>query len=473
MKNRILITLLLSFFIWNCSSDDNSIKEDEKVEDIKGKVVFKSSEKQLKLLDTINLLDELSITGKVDIVDILWFNSNEKVVELQQEKLVVIADGEATITVRLKGTSKSSTLRIIALPMSIEVLENAINVNMSEHPTLDLSKLLILENIEKEDLVWSGEFNGYATIEQNGVITFLKNGRTDIEVHVKNKDIIRAHISIMASGGKYDNLWIEVRPPSNEVRINEKYQYKFGVTPEDSDISRLVWSSSDPSIATVDNNGVVEGKSVGIVIISVTAPNGVKASLEVGIISGDITRVSLDSSSWGIQLINGDEFPLVVYTDPYDADMSLVGFSTSDPSRATVNDKGIVKTQRGQSGKVYITGYSKQDPSIKDVLEVELVDAFYRVWGFPSNQGISHGSVFTGQLYYLVTVGMTIKVSISEFKVFDKYGNIVYQDDREMEVGDSLDINYSCYVEKVDSPYVTYKLKYKDHQEIRRESFNI
>ena len=64
----------------------------------------------------------------------------------------------------------------------------------------------------------------------------------------------------------------------------------LNVTTEPSELEEelvLTWTSSNPSVATVDQNGKVTAKSAGKTTITVTAPNGVKASLEVTVKGSD------------------------------------------------------------------------------------------------------------------------------------------------------------------------------------------
>ena len=48
-----------------------------------------------------------------------------------------------------------------------------------------------------------------------------------------------------------------------KVELGTTEQIIAVVEPSDATDQELIWTSSDPSIATVDNNGVVTGISVG------------------------------------------------------------------------------------------------------------------------------------------------------------------------------------------------------------------
>lgn len=60
--------------------------------------------------------------------------------------------------------------------------------------------------------------------------------------------------------------------PSNEFTIRVGDTYKMGILlmPEDTDLSVVVWTSSDPSVATVDENGVITALKSGKTTIKAT-----------------------------------------------------------------------------------------------------------------------------------------------------------------------------------------------------------
>jgi len=78
--------------------------------------------------------------------------------------------------------------------------------------------------------------------------------------------------------------WISVDPKSLELnKMGETMQIQF--TPLDKENkpvadAMLTWESSNPSVANVDNNGLVKAKGSGQSILTVTAPNGEHAVVQ-------------------------------------------------------------------------------------------------------------------------------------------------------------------------------------------------
>ena len=68
---------------------------------------------------------------------------------------------------------------------------------------------------------------------------------------------------------------------STSVKQGSKIQLEAKVKPVDAPSDNLVWSSSDPKVASVDGNGMVLGESEGVVTITCESANGKKATCTV------------------------------------------------------------------------------------------------------------------------------------------------------------------------------------------------
>ena len=68
---------------------------------------------------------------------------------------------------------------------------------------------------------------------------------------------------------------------STSVKQGSKIQLEAKVKPVDAPSDNLVWSSSDPKVASVDGNGMVFGESEGVVTITCESANGKKATCTV------------------------------------------------------------------------------------------------------------------------------------------------------------------------------------------------
>lgn len=131
--------------------------------------------------------------------------------------------------------------------------------------------------------------------------------------------------------------------------------------PEGKTDGRLVWSSSDGSVASVDEEGVVSGKSKGEAVISVTAVDGgYTAECRVRVYQ-PVTELRMDNRSMTVN--TGEDIQLTATILPYDADNKSIVWSSDNPDVADVNGKGVVTGVK--AGQTVIRATS-EDEGISD-----------------------------------------------------------------------------------------------------------
>lgn len=115
------------------------------------------------------------------------------------------------------------------------------------------------------------------------------------------------------------------------------------ILPEDFNVDYLNWTSSDDSIAYVQNgnteNGTIVAASTGKTVITVMAPNGVCGYCNVTVSDKEVESLALDN--YAITLTAGETYKINAVIEPYDAATSYNWYSY-DESIVMVNSEGLI-----------------------------------------------------------------------------------------------------------------------------------
>jgi DNA/RNA endonuclease G (NUC1)/uncharacterized protein YjdB len=135
---------------------------------------------------------------------------------------------------------------------------------------------------------------------------------------VTGKGIGLADITVTSADGKTSTVILTVNSSSNVVLSSGKNSFALGMQTQffyggtdasGAPITSVVWSTATPSIATVDQHGIVTGKSLGSTQLIATAPDGSVGTTGI--------KIYLAAGSSGVRLGHNTEFG-----EPQDADPS-------------------------------------------------------------------------------------------------------------------------------------------------------
>ena len=169
------------------------------------------------------------------------------------------------------------------------------------------------------------------------------------------------------------------------------------VYPENATNKDVTWSSDNENAATVDANGTVTAVGEGEAIITATANDGsgVTASCKVTVTAKPVpvTVIALVDAKVAV----GSTVQLTPKFTPADTTQTGLTWESSDETKATVDENGLVKGIA--EGEVTITATSKENQSIKASCKVTVTkkDSTIVIPGEDGGAGvIAGGAIISG-----------------------------------------------------------------------------
>lgn len=147
---------------------------------------------------------------------------------------------------------------------------------------------------------------------------------------------------------------VSLNKTSDSIYVGDTSTLTATISPSDATYKTVSWSSSDSTVASVSNSGVVTGVKAGTATITATSTDGNKtATCAVTVNARPVTGVSLNKSS--LELYEGDTSTLIATVSPSNATNKKVSWSSSDSTVASVNTNGLVTAVKKGSATITVT----------------------------------------------------------------------------------------------------------------------
>lgn len=135
----------------------------------------------------------------------------------------------------------------------------------------------IAEAASKLNLTWTSSNEEVATVDETGLVTAVGAGEADVTVSVADANISSTtHVKVVITPTGVE------APDSIELVTNGENSKALGakMAPEDATEVKLAYESSDESVATVDENGVVTAVADGECVITTYVTADIPATAE-------------------------------------------------------------------------------------------------------------------------------------------------------------------------------------------------
>ena len=281
-----------------------------------------------------------------------WSSDNSSVASVSNGKVTAVAPGNATITVKTNDGGFTATCKVSVTQSNYPVTGITLDkseLSMTEGEVVTLTTTIKPDNASNKSVTWSSSSDAVATVSEDGTVTAVAPGNATITVKT-NDGGFTAVCQVTVTARIYPVTGVSL--DNSEVTLDKgnPVQLTATVYPDNATNKDLEWSTSNPSVATVEN-GLLTAVSGGEADITVTTSDGgFTAVCHVSVISHP-ESISLNVASLVLEV--GKEYTLIATITPADAVNRNVSWTSSDPSIVTVSGTGVLKAVK--SGKATIT----------------------------------------------------------------------------------------------------------------------
>lgn len=216
---------------------------------------------------------------------ILWSSSDEAVATVTSSvyshaAVEAIGEGTATITARTEDGDYIASCVITVEQSAVEGISlDESNLSMKVNETHTLTGVITPSYASNQNVVWTTDNPGVVTVDGTGHITALQAGVAVITVTTEDGGFTASSIvtvePVHVTGINMNHSSLTLSPGMKKLLIT-------AVEPAEATNQKVIWSSSNQAIATVDEQGRVTAVSPGTSIISaMTEDGGYMATCEV------------------------------------------------------------------------------------------------------------------------------------------------------------------------------------------------
>ena len=272
---------------------------------------------------------------------VTWTSTDPAVVTVDGGVATAVGFGVAGIVARYGAAADTATLVVSSAGVALQLFPSAVAASLGD--TLEFDARFVTSSgssAAARSVRWAVSDSSAAQVLGDGSVATMKAGDVNVIATVSGK---MATAPVRISPPNAHSVTID--PTAASIEVGGSLTLHATVLDQKGHVLRTVpdsWTSSDASVATVDNSGAVKGVSRGGVMV--TATSGSKsATAVVNVVSPPAASLTLtldpDTIAVGSQ-VQAVAVPRDANGQPVSG--RLIAYQSSNPAVATITNTGLI-----------------------------------------------------------------------------------------------------------------------------------
>ena len=286
-----------------------------------------------------------------------WSSSPSDVASVDGGKVTALKPGKATVTVTTADGGKTATCSVTVEAKKIPVTGVTLDkteAELVEGESITLTATIAPEDATDKTVSWVSSDEEIAKVDSEGKVSAIAPGTADITVTTTDgeKKAVFA-LTVVAKVVPVESIAIDKE--TLELVEGDSATLTATVSPDNASDKTYAWTSSNPDVATVAEDGTVTAIAPGNTTITATSNDGGKtASCEVSVAKRVIPVESVTLSG-ETSVTAGDTVTFTYTITPSDATVQDVKWSSSDESVIKVDADGTAVVLKNGVATITVT----------------------------------------------------------------------------------------------------------------------
>lgn len=247
------------------------------------------------LLGKDSLLNFSKGPGDASNSELIWESSDPSVAVVDGAgRVKAVALGSATIKVSTTdggGRASSIVVKVIdRIAYITAITTNPASLSIFEGEKVVLAATIAPANATYKTLKWTTSNAAVATVSQTGEVTSVAKGNATITLAATDGSDVSKTVQVEVKE-VIPVTAISIATVINEtVAVGQTTQLEFSFLPANASVQSVVWTSSDPAVASVSETGLIRGLAAGNATITVASKvnNSINATININVEAGKI-----------------------------------------------------------------------------------------------------------------------------------------------------------------------------------------